>query len=81
MGSIHHVDDLLRLNDVAFVDTAYHIPGACSRSGGLEYYTGSLRDGMTRWQVLSNLAGTPDGAARVRHLDGLSQFLDESARA
>lgn len=76
MGSIHHVDDLLQLNDVAFVDMSYRILiGRAADPDGMNYYCGALRDGMARYQLLANLAGTDEGAARTGHLDGLSAYL------
>jgi mannosyltransferase OCH1-like enzyme len=76
MGSIHHVDDLLQLNDVAFVDMSYRILlGRAADPDGMNYYCAALCDGMARHQLLANLAGTDEGAARIGHLDGLSAYL------
>lgn len=82
MGSIHHVDDLLQLNDVAFVDMSYRILlGRAADPDGMSYYCGALRDGMVRHQLLANLTATDEGSARIGHLDGLAAYLAQPETA
>lgn len=75
-GSIHHVDDLLRLNDRAFVAMAYHaILGRSVDDGGLDYYTNALRHGLNRIEVLASLAGSDEGQQHAHQLEGLQERL------
>ena len=76
MGSIHHVEDLLELNDAAFVDMSFRLLlGHAPDPGGMEYYINELRHGMTRHQLMRNLADAVGEGARTGHLDGLSAYL------
>lgn len=75
-GSIHHVDDLLRLNNRAFVAMAYQtLLGRSVDDGGLDYYVNALRHGANRLDVLASLAGSDEGKQHNHQLEGLSERL------
>jgi mannosyltransferase OCH1-like enzyme/glycosyltransferase involved in cell wall biosynthesis len=76
LGSIHHVNDLVRLNSVAFIDMSYRtLLGRAADPGGMNYYVEALRNGMPRRRFLTNLAETETGKQRVGNLEGLADYL------
>jgi mannosyltransferase OCH1-like enzyme/glycosyltransferase involved in cell wall biosynthesis len=79
MGSIHHVDDLLSLNDAAFVDMAYRlILGRAADADGMEYYVNALRNGLSRRQFLSKIVHDENASGTADNIDGLSAYIHEA---
>lgn len=76
MGSIHHVDDLLSLNDVAFVDMAYRlILQRAADADGIAYYVNALRNGLSRRQFLSKIVHDEDASGAIDNVEGLSSYI------
>jgi glycosyltransferase involved in cell wall biosynthesis len=76
MGSVHHVDDLLRLNEQPFVELSFQvILGRAGDPGGIEYYLNALRGGMKPKDFLVELARSDEGRPRVGLLGGLQDLV------
>lgn len=76
LRSIHHVDDLLALNDAAFIEAAFSLLlGRAGDEGGLLHYGEALRAGTTRRAMLAELSGSEEARAHGADIEGLDAFI------
>ena len=81
---IRRVDDLLLLDDVAFVQAAYEVVlGRPADPGGLARYSELLQQGLSKLHVLRALYRSPEGQRMGSALPGLKSAVSryEKARA
>jgi hypothetical protein len=66
------VGSMLALDDAAFLDYAYNmILGRAPDPAGFSYYLRCLREGCSKWLIISSLALSGEGRAAARRITGL----------
>ncbi|PCE21888.1 hypothetical protein BWP39_19650 [Paraburkholderia acidicola] len=81
MTTIKHVDDLLDLHDVAFIEATYRV--LLMREPdveGMRYYLRRLRSGHGKAKALAQIAASAEARSRQRELPGLRDLIDRQRR-
>jgi hypothetical protein len=74
--SVRDVQELLALDDVAFVDGTYRILlGRTPDTAGFSHYLRLIRAGASKMRIVSRLRFSAEGRRRVRSLPGLKRAL------
>jgi FkbM family methyltransferase len=69
----YRLNDLLRYNDVEFINAAYQaMLNREADKDGMQTYLAMLRDGASKPEILGRLRDSPEGRLRRARVDGLS---------
>jgi hypothetical protein len=81
MQTIRHIDDLLDLQDAAFVEAAYRVLlGRAPDPGGADFYLRRLQSGIEKVRILKELRRSPEGRSRTVRVTGLDVAIRRQER-
>src|SRR5882672_3778559 len=79
MNAIQHVDELLELSDIRFVELVYEtLLGREPDPEGMRHYLGRLRAGSDKATVIGEIASSPEAKACGACLLGMNELMAET---